>query len=633
MAFEVSCSQCQGRLMVEQAGQVVACPHCGTHLAIPEAAPAESAPVNSVPDDEPATAAAEIADAPSPTVNDSALNAPATDESGAEETVSAASTLPEIPPVSDTLAEPPAAAELPADTVPPLVTESPVDVDPAAEAAPPVEQPAGQQEPAPQETPSPADIPAAALETQDEIPALNPGTDEGMSHEATLETATTGETANGGSGNSDDGSAQTSPDNPFAGNSPDFGAAFGSATADENPFAGGDFNFGDGDAGSMTTVSEFVPATPPIHEEAASQDEATPSDATGSDAAGTDPAGPTVATAETGAEESPPDALPAAVAASPVADVVADASPASIVDSAAASAPTASAPVAAPAPTAASEPVPAYQPPAAAQPDSVPRSKYVLVLSWASAATIAALFLAYLLTTSQTSQLESLPDVKPPKKDDKIVYKLVPEDVEMPPGHLLTLGETQRYGNLKVTATRVTRGPIQFEHYDASSNRTREDGPEVLKLWLKFENVSSDQAIAPLDELVFQRDDRDFENVRANIFLARASQKSKSGTRLMVYDLNTSGDWNLKGQQLQHEIPPGGQLETYIPTTPDGIGDVLGSGEELVWRVHFRKGYSPKNFGVTTIIEVTFGESEIAADSAANTTPAPADQNDGSQNA
>ena len=35
MATEVSCGQCQGRLLVETLGIVVACPHCGTHLSIP----------------------------------------------------------------------------------------------------------------------------------------------------------------------------------------------------------------------------------------------------------------------------------------------------------------------------------------------------------------------------------------------------------------------------------------------------------------------------------------------------------------------------------------------------------------------------------------------------------------------
>ena len=34
MSIEVSCGNCHGRLLIEQPGVVVACPHCGTHLTI-----------------------------------------------------------------------------------------------------------------------------------------------------------------------------------------------------------------------------------------------------------------------------------------------------------------------------------------------------------------------------------------------------------------------------------------------------------------------------------------------------------------------------------------------------------------------------------------------------------------------
>ena len=514
MAFEVSCSQCQGRLLVEQAGQVVACPHCGTHLAIPDAEPTDAA----------------------------------TAESPAE----------------------------PAAEAPAVEAEQPSEV-------------------AQSEVIAPVEFPTFAHETQDEIPVFNP---------APVDAALVAETPDNDAAESSDiadpGSVAVSADNPFSNGAPDFSAGFGNAQANDSPFAGGDFNFGDADAGSVTTVSEFVPAPLPGDDEDLSDGDPAASGPADGAAESTDAAEQTV-------DEAPLVSVEAASTGEDVPELTADSDDADVL---------AEEPVGFATP-AASPAAPAYQPPVQTPVETVPKSKYMLVLSWASAATIAALFLAYQLTTSQTSQLESLPDVKPPKKDDKIVYRLVPEEAAMPAGHVLALGDTQRYGNLKVTALRVTRGPVQFEHYDASSNRTKDDGPEVLKLWLKFENVSSDQSIAPLDELVFQRDDRDFENVRANIFLARSSEKSKSGPRLMVYDLNTDGDWNLKGQQVTHEIPPGGQLETYIPTAPEGISEVLSGDEELVWRVHFRKGYSPKNYGVTTVIEVTFDASDVMGDSAA----------------
>ncbi|MFP6703875.1 MAG: hypothetical protein VB861_19155, partial [Planctomycetaceae bacterium] len=36
MSLEVACGSCQGRLVVETPGSVVACPHCGHHLTAPD---------------------------------------------------------------------------------------------------------------------------------------------------------------------------------------------------------------------------------------------------------------------------------------------------------------------------------------------------------------------------------------------------------------------------------------------------------------------------------------------------------------------------------------------------------------------------------------------------------------------
>tara|TARA_R110002072_G_scaffold302710_2_gene487600 strand:- start:99252 stop:100592 length:1341 start_codon:yes stop_codon:yes gene_type:complete len=243
----------------------------------------------------------------------------------------------------------------------------------------------------------------------------------------------------------------------------------------------------------------------------------------------------------------------------------------------------------------------------------VSRHTFTLVRNYAIAMTIAVIFLVYKLLNPNMSALESLPDVKPQKKDDKIVYKLVPEATQMPPGHLLSLGRSQRFGNLLVTPVRVTKEPIEFVHHLGDTGVSREAGPEVVKLWFEFENLSTDQHIAPLDGLVFKRDDNDFENVRSNNFACRLSQKKKGGELAFVYDLNEFDIWNLRDQNVEQEIAPGEKLTTYIPTTEEGVAQLMDSGEPLVWRVHFRKGYSPKNYGVTTVIEVAFESSDIGA--------------------
>ena len=243
----------------------------------------------------------------------------------------------------------------------------------------------------------------------------------------------------------------------------------------------------------------------------------------------------------------------------------------------------------------------------------VSRHTFTLVRNYAIAMTLAVIFLVYKLLNPNMSALESLPDVKPQKKDDKIVYKLVPEATEMPPGHLLSLGQSQRFGNLQVTPVRITKEPVEFVHHLGDPGVSREPGPEVVKLWFEFENLSTDQSIAPLDGLVFKRDDNDFENVRSNNFACRLSQKKKGGELAFVYDLIEFDIWNLRGQNVEQEIAPGEKLETYIPTSEEGVAQLMNSDEPLVWRVQFRKGYSPKNYGVTTVIEVAFESSDIGA--------------------
>ena len=252
----------------------------------------------------------------------------------------------------------------------------------------------------------------------------------------------------------------------------------------------------------------------------------------------------------------------------------------------------------------------------------VSRHTFTLVRNYAIAMTLAVLYLVYQLLNPNMSALESLPDLKPQKnKDGTIGYKRVPEAAEMPPGHLLSLGESQRFGNLKVTPVRVTKEPIDFAHHSGDTGVSREPSEKVVKLWFEFENLSTDQHIAPLDGLVFKRDIRDWENIRSNNFVCRSTEKKEGGNLVFVYELNENDIWVLEGQNVEQEIAPGEKLTTYVPTTEEGVAQLINSDEPLIWRVHFRKGYSPKNYGVTTVIEVAFESSDIGAASPSTAQP------------
>jgi hypothetical protein len=159
------------------------------------------------------------------------------------------------------------------------------------------------------------------------------------------------------------------------------------------------------------------------------------------------------------------------------------------------------------------------------RPDGVSRGAFLALVAYASLATAACLGLAYLLWMNRAHQLESLPDVVPPQANGEISRVLAPPDAALPPGHTLALGEARRFGDLLVTPLKVTREPLAFTHYRGEGSR--EPAGEVLKLWLKFENVGTHgRAFAPLDaDLLFYRTTGRDGGLRANNFLTSAGAR------------------------------------------------------------------------------------------------------------
>lgn len=260
------------------------------------------------------------------------------------------------------------------------------------------------------------------------------------------------------------------------------------------------------------------------------------------------------------------------------------------------------------------------------KPKVVSKRLFTLTLTYAIAATIMVAMLLYAKYLGDPHQLESLPDLKPPIKNDEIALQLVPENAELPPGHTLKLGGPgRRFGNILVTPLRVTRGPLMFEHYTGDATKTRPPSQDVLKLYLRFENVSTDQTFEPLDQklLLTRVSGKTQESqLRANNFVSRVDQKRTDGKRVLVYDMPPSWEWNLKDQNINQEekpqnLEPGESFETYVATNEAGIDDLKG---ELVWRLQLRKGYNPKSHrGVTTLIEVVFNSDQIETETPSET--------------
>jgi hypothetical protein len=224
------------------------------------------------------------------------------------------------------------------------------------------------------------------------------------------------------------------------------------------------------------------------------------------------------------------------------------------------------------------------------------------LISYASAATLALLYLLFAMSRARPHALESLPDIPPLDVKHGEVMKLAPADADLPPGHRLLIGESRRFGNIVVEPLRVVAEPVEFQHFSGRTAIEKSATPPVLKLWLRFTNISEDQTIAPLDpDLVFRRAMLD-NGPRANQFVRRAADEKADGPQVLLYDHPISSEWDLRDQQLGVRLAPGESLETYLPSDEPGA-TLTGP---LVWRVHFRKGYSPQGYGVTTLVDVEF---------------------------
>ena len=238
--------------------------------------------------------------------------------------------------------------------------------------------------------------------------------------------------------------------------------------------------------------------------------------------------------------------------------------------------------------------------------------KLKLLLSYASAVTLACLYLLYLVWKGAPSL--DLPDLAPPvTKANRVTTLLyVSPDKAVPPAHQLVLGESKRFGSLRVKAVKVTRGPMSFSYFNPEVKEFRPDTGPVLKLHLQLENASWDQEFVPLDrQLVYAKepDKKRFGGFKANNFLCNVAERAALDQHVLVYDLPPDSAWIIQGENLDRELKPGESIEVFVPTTEEGL-DVL-SGD-LVWRVHLRKGYNRSSLrGVTTLVEVRFRSSDI----------------------
>ncbi len=234
----------------------------------------------------------------------------------------------------------------------------------------------------------------------------------------------------------------------------------------------------------------------------------------------------------------------------------------------------------------------------------------IVVGTYASLVTI---YLVYTMFFVRPHQLESLPDLKTVQQQGGRAVVPRPEN-DLPKGHQLRIGQSERYGNLRVTPLRVTRGLIAFMHHTGDPTRVRSSTEPVLKLWLRFENVSEHQTIIPLDTTLmsFRRilEDR---VASYNVIFREIDRKHRRATFYYPFDrLAGDSEWTIAGQHTNESLGPHEVYETFVPSE-ENVEELAG---DVIWRVHFRKGYGPQTGnGVTTLIDVQFHSDDIRPDS------------------
>lgn len=241
------------------------------------------------------------------------------------------------------------------------------------------------------------------------------------------------------------------------------------------------------------------------------------------------------------------------------------------------------------------------------------KQTFFYLATYASVMTLVVIYLLYSMLTHREHALESLPDIEPPMQQGKIGMKTAKPSDDVPRGHVLRIGESQRFGSVRVTPLRITRGPVTFEHLFGDRKMVREPSKPVYKLWLRFENVSQDQEFVPLSTLlVYKRHSTGLGKYKTNNFLAAESERiKKDGDIYYLFGLSETSEFALAGQKLDQTLAPGATWETFL-AAEDGLDAIEG---DWSWRVFFRKGYNPKSRrGVTTVIDVRFDGTNISAD-------------------
>lgn len=218
------------------------------------------------------------------------------------------------------------------------------------------------------------------------------------------------------------------------------------------------------------------------------------------------------------------------------------------------------------------------------------------------------------LTLLGPGRLESLPDLRPLNSNE---FQKIPDDAVLPDGHVLQLGQSQRFGDVVLRATKVTREPLTFQGFLNGQAAPQLTTKPVLKLWLEFESQTTDYRFPPFDALLMASRspaEGTDDSVLANSFLRVTTDPNEQPRRVLNFLHSPNSNFVITGQNADQLLSPGSTIQTFVACDEKIASLTTSSDTQYSWRVQFRKGVNVNSgHGVGTLVDVLFTEADIQA--------------------
>lgn len=231
----------------------------------------------------------------------------------------------------------------------------------------------------------------------------------------------------------------------------------------------------------------------------------------------------------------------------------------------------------------------------------------VLFATWASIATILAAWLWFTRPDPQGG-LENLPDDGSLTNSGKIIS---PFESLSPDRQVFHLGETKRIGDLAITPLRIENRRVEL-----TPDRLRTE--PCLVLTLRVQNLSKSKTFYPTDPVFLYPDHKQqlggngFKAFKRRGYTYTFIQPNGNKDKLIFsYDLAYDFDQRFESNNIPR-LGPDQTAELLVVSEEDAYQQI-GNGESL-WRIKIRKGKNASDRGVAAVIGIVFDKAQIKND-------------------